>query len=243
MTWSVSSAYSRGGRSFTVPAARGDDDRHVAARGVHASRSGRGRRGLSTHRDRVTEPAWRPLVGRRLAHSRDCSSFDPGSYSSRRAGRQRPLADALDHFFLAEPMTDRPSRTDHSRRRRRRPRADAAPVPKRKKPGPYRAAARNRHGLLIVNTGDGKGNDRGAGVLLRATGATCGHKSLSRAETRWARVAAARPGGDRSARRWVYVVVGEHRADRALAAAGWARVREAPSAGRSTLILDELTTA
>jgi len=33
-----------------------------------------------------------------------------------------------------------------------------APVPKRKKPGPYRVPPREqRHGLLIVNTGDGKG--------------------------------------------------------------------------------------
>jgi cob(I)alamin adenosyltransferase len=47
-----------------------------------------------------------------------------------------------------------------------------APVPKRKKPGPYRLPAReHRHGLLIVNTGDGKGKTTAAlGLLLRATG-------------------------------------------------------------------------
>src|SRR5215471_1772834 len=47
-----------------------------------------------------------------------------------------------------------------------------APVPKQKKPGPYRVPPREqRHGLLIVNTGDGKGKTTAAlGVLLRAAG-------------------------------------------------------------------------
>jgi cob(I)alamin adenosyltransferase len=45
-------------------------------------------------------------------------------------------------------------------------------VPKRKKPGPYRVPPREqRDGLLIVNTGDGKGKTTAAlGLLLRATG-------------------------------------------------------------------------
>ena len=47
-----------------------------------------------------------------------------------------------------------------------------APVPKQKRPGKYRVPPREqRHGLLIVNTGDGKGKTTAAlGTVTRAWG-------------------------------------------------------------------------
>jgi cob(I)alamin adenosyltransferase len=124
-----------------------------------------------------------------------------------------------------------------------------APVPKRKKPGPYRVPPREqRHGLLIVNTGDGKGKTTAAlGVLLRASGREMRvgmFQFIKSAETRYGEhVAAAKLGveiiplGDGFT--WLTENI---EADRALAAAGWARVREVLAAGTfDVLILDELT--
>jgi len=124
-----------------------------------------------------------------------------------------------------------------------------APVPKRKKPGPYRVPPREqRHGLLIVNTGDGKGKTTAAlGVLLRASGREMRvgmFQFIKSAETRYGEhVAAAKLGveiiplGDGFT--WLTDNI---EADRALAAAGWARVREVLEAGTfDVLILDELT--
>ncbi len=124
-----------------------------------------------------------------------------------------------------------------------------APVPKRKKPGPYRVPPREqRHGLLIVNTGDGKGKTTAAlGVLLRASGREMRvgmFQFIKSAETRYGEhIAAAKLGveiiplGDGFT--WLTENID---ADRALAASGWARVREVLAAGTfDVLILDELT--
>ena len=124
-----------------------------------------------------------------------------------------------------------------------------APIPKRKKPGPYRVPPReHRRGLLIVNTGDGKGKTTAAlGVLLRATGRDLRvgmFQFLKSAESRYGEhVAAERLGveivplGDGFT--WLSENIAE---DQALAAAGWARVKDALASGVfDVLILDELT--
>jgi cob(I)alamin adenosyltransferase len=124
-----------------------------------------------------------------------------------------------------------------------------APVPKRKKPGPYRVPPREqRHGLLIVNTGDGKGKTTAAlGVLLRASGREMRvgmFQFIKSAETRYGEhIAAAKLGveiiplGDGFT--WLTENI---EGDRALAATGWSRAHEALRAGTyDVLILDELT--
>jgi cob(I)alamin adenosyltransferase len=124
-----------------------------------------------------------------------------------------------------------------------------APVPKRKKPGAYRVPPReHRHGLLIVNTGDGKGKTTAAlGILLRATGRDMRvgmFQFIKSAETRYGEhVAAERIGveiiplGDGFT--WLSVNID---ADRKLAADGWTRVLGALHDGSfDVLILDELT--
>ena len=124
-----------------------------------------------------------------------------------------------------------------------------APVPKKKRPGPYRVPPReSRTGLVIVNTGDGKGKSTAAlGLLLRATGRDMRvgmFQFIKSAETLYGEhVAAARLGveivplGDGFT--WLSDNLDE---DRALAAAGWARCREAIRGGEfDVLILDELT--
>lgn len=126
-----------------------------------------------------------------------------------------------------------------------------APVPKRKRPGPYRVPPRaQRHGLLIVNTGNGKGKSTAAlGLLLRASGRGMSvgmFQFIKSAETRYGEHHAAErlgvtitPLGDGFT--WLSTDLAH---DRALAEAGWARCREALLAGTfDVLILDELTYA
>lgn len=126
-----------------------------------------------------------------------------------------------------------------------------APVPKRKKPGPYRVPPRkDRRGLLIVNTGDGKGKTTAAlGILLRAAGRgmTVGmFQFIKSAETRYGEHLAAErlgvqivPLGDGFT--WLSTDID---ADRALAERGWAVCEQALAAGTfDVLVLDELTYA
>ena len=123
------------------------------------------------------------------------------------------------------------------------------PVPKRKKPGPYRVPPRkDRHGLLIVNTGDGKGKTTAAlGILLRASGRDMRvgmFQFIKSAETRYGEhVAAERLGVEIVPLGDGFTWLSENiDADRALAERGWARVRAALEGGEyDVLILDELT--
>jgi cob(I)alamin adenosyltransferase len=129
--------------------------------------------------------------------------------------------------------------------------ARKAPVPKRKRKrtGRYRLPPRERrHGLLIVNTGDGKGKSTAAlGVLLRATGRGMRvgmWQFIKSAENPYGEhVAAAKLGVE-------IVPLGDGftwlsddlSADRELAEKGWALCREAIASGEyDVLIFDELT--
>lgn len=124
-----------------------------------------------------------------------------------------------------------------------------APVPKRKRPGPYRLPPREqRHGLVIVNTGDGKGKSTAAlGILLRATGRGMRvgmWQFVKSAENRYGEhVAAERLGieivalGDGFT--WLSDNIEE---DRALAERGWGVCRDALRGGEyDVLVFDELT--
>jgi cob(I)alamin adenosyltransferase len=124
-----------------------------------------------------------------------------------------------------------------------------APRPKQKRPGPYKVPSRERrHGLLIVNTGDGKGKSTaGFGVLLRAWGrgmTVGGFQFVKSAENPYGEHHAAHamgfdlvPLGDGFT--WLSEDLA---ADRRLAEEGWALCRSALFEGRfDVLLLDELT--
>ena len=125
------------------------------------------------------------------------------------------------------------------------------PRPKKKQPGPYRVPPRERrHGLLIVNTGHGKGKTTAAlGLLLRAAGRGMRVGMFqfikSAANPYGEHVAAARLGVEIIPLGDGFTWLSENiEADRGLAAAGWTRCRDALAGGEfDVLILDELTYA
>ena len=124
-----------------------------------------------------------------------------------------------------------------------------APVPKKKRPGKYRVPPKEqRNGLLIVNTGDGKGKSTAAlGILLRAAGRGMRvgmWQFIKSAENPYGEHFGAEklgvtivPLGDGFT--WLSDDIG---ADRALAERGWAVCREALESGEyDILIFDEMT--
>ncbi len=124
-----------------------------------------------------------------------------------------------------------------------------APVPKKKRPGKYRVPPRaQRHGLLIVNTGDGKGKSTAAlGIVMRAWGR--GMRSIIFQFIK----SAENPYGEHMALEKMQVTIeplgdgftwlsDDLEADRALAAKGWTRCLDAIRSGEYDLIVfDELT--
>lgn len=131
------------------------------------------------------------------------------------------------------------------------PRHPAAPRPKRRTPGPYRVPPRERrHGLVIVNTGNGKGKTTAAlGMLLRATG-----RDMRVAMLQFVKTADVDRGEHIAARRlgieihplgagftWLSENIEE---DRRLARECWARCIEILHSGAyDVVIFDELTYA
>lgn len=124
-----------------------------------------------------------------------------------------------------------------------------AAAPKQKKIRQHRVPPRDRrHGLFIVNTGDGKGKTTAAlGLLLRASG-----WDLHVAMFQFIKSTDARYGEHVAAERLGVEIVplgdgftwlsDDIEADRALAERGWARVCEVIAAEQvDVLILDELT--
>jgi cob(I)alamin adenosyltransferase len=123
-----------------------------------------------------------------------------------------------------------------------------APVPKQKKPGKYRVPPRmDRHGLVIVNTGDGKGKTTAAlGLLLRATGrrmSAAMYQFVKRMDDGGEHRTATRLGVDILALGAGCTLGREDvREDAELARLGWERCRALITEGvYDVLVLDELT--
>jgi cob(I)alamin adenosyltransferase len=154
----------------------------------------------------------------------------------------------------SDGSTDDPSRLDPLSPPdidERAPSGKRIPRPKRKQTGVIRVPPRaQRRGLLIVNTGDGKGKTTAAlGVLLRATGRQMRvgmFQFIKSTTTLYGEHAAAKllgveivPLGDGFT--WLSDNI---EADRSLALEGWSRVHAALASGEfDVLILDELTYA
>lgn len=132
-----------------------------------------------------------------------------------------------------------------------RPRHPEAPRPKCRTPGPYRVPPRERrNGLVIVNTGNGKGKTTAAlGILLRATG-----RDMRVAMLQFVKTADVDRGEHIAARRlgieihplgagftWLSENIEE---DRRLARECWARCVDVLHSGDyDVIIFDELTYA
>ena len=124
-----------------------------------------------------------------------------------------------------------------------------APVPKKKRPGKYRVPPReNRHGLVIVHTGDGKGKSTAAfGVVMRGVARGWRVSVVQFLKSgRW------KVGEEEIGRRlgveWARTGDGftwlsdDLERSRALARAAWALARETIAAGEHQLVvLDEIT--
>lgn len=124
-----------------------------------------------------------------------------------------------------------------------------APVPKKKRPGKYRVPPREqRHGLLIVNTGDGKGKTTAAlGIVTRAWG-----RGLKCVIFQFIK-SAENPYGEHMACDQMDIPIeplgdgftwlsDDLEADRALAAKGWAKCQDAITFGEfDVIVFDELT--
>jgi cob(I)alamin adenosyltransferase len=146
--------------------------------------------------------------------------------------------------------SDSPLRTDPLEAPEPRPSgaASRAPVPKRKRPVTYRVVPRSRrHGLLILNTGDGKGKTTAAlGILLRAhgRGMKVGMFQFVKAITDGGEHRAAERLGLSIASIGAGCTLGRlvTSQDIANAQSGWARCEESLRQGEyDVLVLDELT--
>ncbi len=131
----------------------------------------------------------------------------------------------------------------------REPRHPRAPVPKQRTPGPYRVPPREkRTGLVILNTGNGKGKTTAAlGTLLRARG-----REMTVAMMQFLKTEGVMRGEHHAAETlgveivpmgagftWLSERIEE---DRALARACWTRCREVLESGRYDIVIfDELT--
>ena len=131
----------------------------------------------------------------------------------------------------------------------RAPRHPNAPVPKQRTPGPYRVPPRERRtGLVILNTGNGKGKTTAAlGTLLRACGRDMTVALLQFLKTervkRGEHIAAERLGVEivpmGAGFTWLSERIEE---DRALARECWARCREVLDSGHYDIVIfDEMT--